>query len=177
MSNLILIYSIVSILSLSNHNTVLQENQYSFLNKVPFKDLPVSDSTSFNNYEYKNTLSTHEKKLLKLDEIYVSNSSDFITASANYKLRLSSKFNTIIITYSPSEVILITVLVNYDKDFNLIDFKMIALDEIFDNWSRVISEVKDNKLYVTSIDYSTGDPIQKLKIYSVDPNGKINASH
>jgi hypothetical protein len=174
---LILTYSIVLIAFIANGFRTFQVDNYSFLEKVPFKELPTSDSTNFDNFEYNDTLSSHQKKLLKLDKIYAPNCFDFITASANYRLRLSDKFNTVIITYSPSALILITVLANFDNAFNLIDFKMIALDEIFDNWSRVISEIRDDKVYVTSIDYSTVNSIRTIRVYSFDSNGKINASH
>jgi len=151
--------------------------EYSFLNKYRFKSIPLADSTNFDNFEYKEKLSKDQMKLLKLNEICSPNSTEFITASVNYKLKLSDKYNTVIITYSPSEVILITVLANYDSSYNLIDFKQIAFDEIFDNWSRTISEIKRDKLYVTNIDYSTAKPIKKYKTYIFDENGKINASH
>jgi hypothetical protein len=173
----ILTYSIVLIAFISNGVRTFQVDNYSFLEKVTYKEFPTSDSTNFDNYEYNDTLSSQQKRLLKLDEIYAPNCFDFITASANYRLRLSDKFNTVIITYSPSELILTTVIANFDTAYNLIDFKVIALDEIFDNWSRIISEIKDDKLYVTSIDYSTGNSIIKTRIYSFDSNGKINASH
>jgi len=152
-------------------------DQYSFLNKFPFKEMPVSDSTNLDNFKYLNKLSNQQKRILKLDQIYSPNCFDIITASVNYRLRLSDKFNTLIITYSPVEYILITVLANYDNSFNFIDCEMIALDEDFDNWSRVYSVIKENTIYVTAIDYGTGKAIKEKRIYLIDSNGKINASH
>lgn len=154
-----------------------QISKYAFLNNLPLKKTPIIDSTDLDNFEFKNKLSKNQMDLLNINQIYVPNSSDFITASANYKLKLSDKFTSIVITYSPVEVMLITVLANYDSEFKLIDYKMIALDENFDNWSRVTSEIKENKIYVSSIDYSTGEPIKTSKIFYISHDGKIIANH
>jgi hypothetical protein len=152
-------------------------NDYSFLHKYQFKKIPLKESTSFDNFEYKEKLSKDQMILLKLDKICSPNSVDFITATVNYRLKLSEKYNTVVITYSQSELILITVLANYDLEYNLIDFKQIAYDENFDNWSRSVSEIHANFLNVTYIDLSSGKSIKKVRTYSIDDNGKINASH
>jgi len=156
---------------------ISQIDQYSFLNKFPIKEIPVSDSTNLDNFEYKDTLSNLQKRLLHIDKIIAPNGIDFITASVNYQLRLSDKFKTFIISYSPVEYILNTVLANYDSNYNLIDFELIALDENFDNWSRVYSDIKENTIYVTATGYSTGEAIINKRVYSIESNGIINACH
>ena len=169
----ILVLALALLPELNCQNVQQNKDVYSFLNKHKIKEIPLVDSTCFDNFQYTEKLTKEQMELLKLNEICSPNNINFILASVNYKLRLSDKYNTLVITYSPSELILITVLVNYDLSFNLIDFKMIAFDENFDNWGRTFSEILKGKIQVTSIDYSTGKPIKKSRTLSIAENGKI----
>jgi hypothetical protein len=148
-----------------------------FLEKYSFKDIPMIDSTNFDNFHNTAGLTKDQMLLLKLDQICSPNSPDRIKAFVDYRLNLSTKYRSIVITYSPVEEILTTVLANYDLVYNLVDFKQIAYDEIFDSWSQTLTEIKENKLFVTNIDYSTGKPLKKLKTFTIDEDGKIKASH
>ncbi len=148
-----------------------------FLEKYSFKDIPLTDSTNFDNFQNTVGLTKDQMLLLKLDQICSPNSPDRIKAFVDYRLNLSTKYRSIVITFSPVEEILTTVLANYDLVYNLIDFKQIAYDEIFDRWSQTLTEIKENKLFVTNIDYSTGKPLKKLIIFTIDEEGKIKASH
>ena len=90
----------------------------------------------------------------------------------NYRLPISTEFTSLVFSY-PSEHELVTVLVNFDKNFKIIDFESIAYDEIAESAFRSSSEISADKIKLTASDYSGDEPKFEILTYSIKKDGKI----
>lgn len=150
---------------------------YRFLEVLKPKPIPVTDTTTFDNFELKNKLTKNQVALLNLNKVV---SKEYFKFVENYELRyrinFSNKFQTVVISYLPNENELYTLMINYDKYYNVIDYKLIAYDEIAENFLRTESKIGKDNIKITDFDSSSGICNKKTSIYRVDNKGKIKAS-
>lgn len=150
---------------------------YRFVDVLPVKSTPFVDSTSFDSYEMKEKLTSEQVALLHLDKIVSKD--DFLSTTSfalRYRVNLSSQFQTVVVSYLPNENELYTLLVNYDRNFHVIDFYQIAYDEIAENFLRTESTISKDGIVVTDLECTTGTDVTKVTTYRVAASGKIRAS-
>jgi hypothetical protein len=161
----------------SSKNDVKKITDYQFLDKYSIKVVPHLDTTNFDNFKLRDSLSNEQIKLLQLDKIA---SGDIINFWLNYRLSLASDYKTLVVSYMPDENELYTILINYNKDNNIIDFDTVAYDEIAESCMRTESVIKNDSIEVIKINYcseDSGKPMKKTLIYTIASNGEIKASH
>jgi len=153
-----------------NINPIKQSNnKFSFLEKYELKETLLKDSTSFKNSKSNNLLSKEQVELLQLNKKIKEGESFKI----NYRINLSDKFNTIVISYQLGENELYTVLINYDENYKIIDSIEIAYDEIAESFLRKESEISKLEIKVKDTDSSSGETKTKVSIYKIQLDGKL----
>lgn len=144
------------------------------LKNIKIKNVPIVDSTNFDNFKTKNFLSPDEIETLQLEKIYP----EFYKTGYNYKTAISyrigfyDQFYTLVLAIYKGEHELESTLINYSLQGDLIDFKVIAYDEIAEGWSRIESKIDKNKIERTSILY-TDDVKKTVERFKIEPDGKI----
>jgi hypothetical protein len=150
------------------------ENQtnptFQFIEKYSVRALPLTDSTSFDNYKVSTTLTNEQSKLLKLDKVMPDKD---VTFRINYRLNLSPNFKSLVVCYYPNEQELFTVLINYTNSFDIVDFKTIAYDEIAEGFIKTKSLISKDKIEVTQRDDSSGRPEIKTTKFEIKKDGQI----
>ncbi len=139
------------------------------LSFVPFKKLPVTDTTNFDNFNGDDTLSARLVQKLHLKDIEENHEFFF----ARYRLAFSDGIDAVVIT-SMAEAEMKTFLVTYRKeDYSLIDKVLIAYDEIVESAFSATGKVSDEQVTVTNYNYMEDEPVIEVKKYRVEKNGKF----
>jgi hypothetical protein len=131
--------------------------------------LPFKDSTNFDNFKESRKLTNQEAGILKLNTLY----NGAMGFYSRYTVPFSTKFNSVVISYHPNEHELITTLINYDRDYNILGKVDIAYDEIAESQFWKESLLTMDKIIVDEISWMENRPVRKTKAYEVLPNGKI----
>ncbi len=183
----------------SDHNQpkkIVLENVYSLekiINKIKEKKVPLIDSTNFDNFKSTDFYNAEQLKVLQIKKIYpeidneieyestnkdgkppytyYSTKDDFKVASS-YKLNISDKFTTIILTTYKGEHEIESSIINYDLKGNLIDFKVISYDEIAEGAFRIETKIEQTKLTISNIVWFDGR-VEEKEEFKIDQNGKI----
>ena len=151
-----------------------QNPQSDLLQAYPTVQIPHTDSTNFDNHKPDKTLTYEQVKLFGLDRVLDIHPIAFKESKVgvNYLLDLSPDFTTVVFYYYFMGHEMSSTLVTYDKDFNVIDSKMIAMDEIAESILRSESTIQSDK--ITIIHYKFLNITEKeIEIVTVLPNGKI----
>lgn len=119
---------------------------------LPLKQLPIKEATNFDTIKTDNQLNEEEILTLKLNKIYpdYNNHKDAYKFQAAYTIEFSKRFYSIVVHVFKGEHELETVLINYNDDEDVIDYKTIAYDEIAESISQKTSTLEKN--FVTLID-------------------------
>ena len=184
------IHLIISLLIVATLNSCKKENSQSTKQNKPKKSkteksifenytemsIPYIDSTNFDNFDFKKpSLTKTELENLKLISIFSNfNYSKEAKFFIKHRIIFSEKYNSIV-AICASENEMCTILINYDNQFRIIDFKEIAYDEIAESCLQTISEITKKKLQITESDYCN-DSVTK-QFFEFESNGKIKASH
>lgn len=142
---------------------------------LPLQNIPVIDTTNFDNIKKGKELNTEEIVLLELNKIYpnIGKEGYDFRIQPSYKLKFSTNFYTIVFTVFKGDHELESVLINYNLRENLITHKVIAYDEIAEGWSRKHSKIEHNS--ITIIDEFYGDQKQiDMTKFHINRNGDIN---
>lgn len=154
----------------------LQElkNDYSFLENYKTMQVPYIDSTNFDNHKVSNLLSAKQIELLKLTKVYGKEYIEFdqTKIGINYILNLSEDYTTIAIFFYFTEMELSSTLINYDIEFNIIDFKTVAMDEIAESIFRTESIIEKNKILITNFKFFN-ETIEEKVIIEITDDGKF----
>jgi hypothetical protein len=148
-----------------------KKNEFKFLEKIKSENFPKKDSTNFDNYSKENKLTATEIQLLSLDKIIKNK--EVVNVYINYSLKLSSRFKTLVVSYENGDSELMTILINYDTNYKIIDSKEIAYDEIAESILRIESAIVANKIIVIESNYSNEEPVLTQTVYTILGNGKI----
>jgi len=135
--------------------------------------LPFVDSTSFDNFSFENKLNQVQIQKLKLDERFGSVSVFYL----NYRIELSENFISLVVSYERGEHELFTILVNYDRDYRIIDALYIAYHEIAESWFRKIGTIHTDKIIVEKFNYMDyyieGEIMSETFVYKIDTGGRF----
>lgn len=141
---------------------------------VQTKKLPHIEDTNFDTFVGEDDYDKVDANALKLDQIYP----DFNTEGYNYraivkyKVPISNNFHTLVTTVLKGNHEMETIMVNYDKEGNIIDHKQVAFDEIAESMSRTVSRISENKLVVNRIFWGDIREVEKIE-YEIKSDGSI----
>ena len=122
-------------------------NKYSFLNKYPVKNLPITDSTNFSNHVEGKLLTKEEQEKLALRDVFGEQlDTQNVKAGISYLPKISDKFTSVVFYLYSDNTELTSVLVNYDQDFKIINNQMVAYDEIADGLLKSQSMIYNDKI-------------------------------
>lgn len=133
--------------------------------------LPFMDSTNFDNFKENKKLTDSEVDILKLKTINQDAANFFI----RYKVPFSNTFRSVVVTYQLGEFELVTMLINYDTGYHIIDKLDIAYDEIAESQLRKQSLLEKNSIKVEDINWFEETSAKEAVIYEISPEGKIIA--
>jgi hypothetical protein len=146
-------------------------NDYIFIDTIQVKNVPLTDSTNFDNFSKTNKLTLEQTKLLSLSSVIKNK--EVTNIYFNYRLNLSNNFITIVITYENGDSELMTVLINYNSRYEIIDFVQIAYDEVVENLLRTESEITKNNIIVSEKMYNNEAEEVTKTTYIIASDGKI----
>lgn len=140
------------------------------LANLPERNFPVTDSTTFDNFQKFGMRDNGFLKLIKFDP----RRKDATNFRLNYKIPFSENFTSIVITYQGGENELFTILLTVDKNDKIIDKLEIAYDEIAESAFGKTSKIEKDKIVVTNSNWMIGEkPIFKDETYVLEENGKF----
>ncbi|WP_299106624.1 hypothetical protein [uncultured Tenacibaculum sp.] len=132
-------------------------NKYSFVNDYPVKSLPLVDSTNFSNHVEGKLLNKQEQALLKLPSIFEDQlNNEKAKIGISYLPKISDNFQSLVYYFYPNNTEVISILVNYDKDFTIINSQILAYDEITDGILKTTSKLDKNSIELT--EYVSDNP-------------------
>lgn len=145
------------------------------INTTQTKGLPLIDDTNFDSFIDEDDVNDVDVKLLKLEEVYP----DFYKEGHNYKaigsyrIALSEYFYSVVVTLKKGDHEMETTLINYDLGGNIIDYQMVAYDEIAESMFRTQSKINKSKLIVDQVAWHQEPQIERF-IYNITDEGKID---
>lgn len=139
------------------------------LASIPLRDFPITDSTSFDNFEKSGIRDKGFLKRIKFD----SRRKDGSNFRLNYKIPFSDNFIAVVVTYRLGEHELFTKLITVDKKYKIIDQLEIAYDEIAESAFGKTSMIEKDKIIVTSSNRMGEKPIFRDETYVLENTGKF----
>lgn len=110
-----------------------------------------------------------QKRNLKIHSLFAKQTEIGIS----YRLLLSKKYISIVYHSYLDKNILHSTLVNYDKNFNIIDSQLVSFDERSDNLLKTTSTIYKNRINLNEYNLKLSKkPTQLVFLISLD--GKIN---
>lgn len=150
------------------------KTNYPFIEKHPVKEVPLIDSTSFSNHKSGELLT--RKQMRNLDLYTVLGRKDLKDEKAkigiSYLPKLSNNFTSIVYYFYSDDNILQSILVNYDTNFKLIDYQMVAFDEIADGFLRATSTINKDQIILKEYNSNISNEPTEL-VFSISSEGKI----
>ncbi|MGV3612494.1 MAG: hypothetical protein ACO1N0_16165 [Fluviicola sp.] len=136
---------------------------------VPFKKLPVTDSTSFDNFNREDKLSDKLVSKLQLKSL----DPNFKSFHSRYRIALSNDVDMMVVT-ATAEHEMKTFLISYSKrDYKLIDKIQIAYDEIAESAFSAIGKISKEEVVVKNYNYMGDEPVIEVKKYKIEQSGKF----
>ncbi|MGJ1283668.1 hypothetical protein ACR79P_06595 [Sphingobacterium spiritivorum] len=136
---------------------------------IPVKQLPVTDSTNFDNYKPATKQNPELIEKINLKKA-IEDATDF---NINYSIPFSEKFETVVVTYHKGEMELCTSMLTVDKNYKIIDILPVAYDEVAESAFRKISTIEKGKITVEDWNYMQEEPTKETHIYTLQENGKF----
>lgn len=150
------------------------KSEYTFLKAYETKQVPYTDSTNFDNYKPNKFLSSDQCKLLNLDQIITKDQMEYgqTKVGINYILNISEKYNTIVVFIYYSEMELSSIMINYNDEYNIIDYKTIAMDEIAESLFRTESTIEKNHITITNYKFFN-ETIEEKELIEIKEDGAL----
>ncbi|WP_346086509.1 hypothetical protein [Sphingobacterium ginsenosidimutans] len=139
------------------------------LAQLPLRNLPIIDSTTFDNVEKSGVYDTGFLKRIKFDP----GCKDATNFRLKYKIPFSENFTSIVVSYQCGEHELLTTLITVNKKHKIIDRLQIAYDEIAESAFGKRSQVEKDKIVITSSNWMNEEPIFETETYALLNNGKF----
>ncbi|OCA77148.1 hypothetical protein BBI01_01410 [Chryseobacterium artocarpi] len=140
------------------------------LANLPERNFPITDSTTFDNFEKFGMRDNGFLKRIKFDP----RRKDAANFRVNYKIPFSENFTSVVVTYQGGENELFTILLTVDKNDKIIDKLEIAYDEIAESAFGKTSKIEKNRIVVTNSNWMIEEkPIFKDETYVLEENGKF----
>ncbi|CAM1368438.1 conserved hypothetical protein [Tenacibaculum sediminilitoris] len=150
--------------------TSCKVNNYSFLNDYPTKTVPLIDSTNFSNHIESTLLTKSQQELLKLPSIFEEQLNDKnAKIGISYLPKISENFQSVVYYFYPNNTELISMLVNYDDQFNIINSQVLAYDEIAEGMLQTTSTLNKNSIEL--VEYISDSP--STIIFNILEDGNI----
>ncbi|MCH8903261.1 MAG: hypothetical protein IIA45_05040 [Bacteroidetes bacterium] len=142
-------------------------HSFDFLKAYPTREVPIIDAIRLNDTLIVNPLSGRQKELLSLDGLASRLGPESIRVS--YRVNLSNNFISIVFNFHNKISGVFSVLVNYDLEYNLVDYQKMA----FHNWDKDPAK-GDGQLRkgFLSLTLHTGS-YPKHKLYLISAKGNI----
>ena len=98
------------------------------IQKIKLKNLPIIDALNFDNFIKVKKFNSEEIKRLQLRKIYseIDNERYDFKIFPSYKIDLSKKFHSIVISILKSNSEIESILINYSLNGEIIDYKVIS---------------------------------------------------
>ncbi|WP_114790768.1 hypothetical protein U0035_20315 [Niabella yanshanensis] len=136
---------------------------------LPLRHFPVTDSTSFDDFEKSGIPDTGFLKRINFDP----RRKDANNFRLNYQLPFSDSFTSVVISYQCGENELFTTLVTINKDNKIIDKLEIAYDEVAESAFGKTSKIEKDKIVVTSSNWMSEPPMFETETYILTNDGKF----
>ena len=143
--------------------------------KLPLKKLPIVEKTSFDSFIEAEDFKNINAEAFAIPTIYKNwNSKEFnFSVISGYRIELSKDFYTAVLTVKIGDHEMETKLVNYDLNGKIIDFKLVAYDEIADVFFKTESEIGKDKITIKNIEW-TDEGHESTDVFKVNLDGKIS---
>ncbi len=162
-----------------------QKNINALIEQISFKNLPIIDSTNFDNIVKVKEFTKEEIKLLQLNKIYpdIDKKNNKLKFQPSYKINLGD-FNSVVINVFKGEHELESILIIYDSYYKLSQYYnqedkltsnslTISYDEIAEGWSRKFSKIENNTVTIVDEFYGDYKHTDTTKFH-INRNGDIN---
>ncbi|WP_299125894.1 hypothetical protein [uncultured Winogradskyella sp.] len=128
------------------------------------REIPLTDDTNFDSFIEAEDYKTVDAKTLKLEEVYPDFNKEGYNYKAirSYKIELSEEFYAVVVTLLKGEHEMESTLINYDLKGNIIDYHVIAYDEIAEGQSRIESKITKNMIESNHIFYGNQVQIERI---------------
>ena len=143
-------------------------------NNLPLKKMPINENTSFDSFIEAEDMKNINPEPFNLSFIYKNwyvKGYNF-KAISGYRINLSKEFYSVILTVKKGDHEMETNLINYDLKGNIIDFKLIAYDEIAEGFFRTTSILEKNKVTIKNIEF-TDEGHESTDVFKINADGKI----
>ncbi|WP_321285832.1 hypothetical protein [uncultured Sunxiuqinia sp.] len=147
------------------------------LQKLKQKSVPLIDSTSFDSFideeDYK-TINTEALKLVKIYKNWNNPNYNYRAIDA-YRLNLSNKFYTVVVSVLLGDNELENRLINYDLNGSIITSEIVAYDEIAEGWTRYQSKIEAKKITIKYHVLVSDDDASQMEINTlkIEANGTL----
>ena len=163
-------FKIILFVAVITSMTSCKANKYSFLNDYPTKNVPLVDSTNFSNHVEGKLLTKPQQELLKLPSIFEEQLKEKnAKIGISYLPKISENFQSVVYYFYPNNTELISMLVTYDKQFNIINSQVLAYDEIAEGMLKTTSTLNKNSIEL--VEYISDSP--STIIFNILENGNI----
>ena len=94
-------------------------------------------------------------------------------AIANYRIALSDQFYTVVVTVLQGDNEMVTTLINYDLDGNIIAHELLAYDEIAEGQSKTESTIEKDRITSKHTYWVSEDDgeVEEIETIRIEPNG------
>lgn len=142
--------------------------------KLPLKKLPIVEKTSFDSFIEAEDFKNISAEAFSIPTIYKNwNRKEFnFRVISGYRIALSKDFYTAVLTVKIGDHEMETKFVNYDLNGNIIDYKLIAYDEIAEGFFKTESKIENDKITIKNIEW-TDEGHESTDVFKVNSDGKI----
>ncbi len=129
------------------------------------RELPIIETTNFDSFADEDNLKSIDERALKIETLYpdLYEKEAGYRAMASYKVAISPNFHSVVVTYKLGEYKMETNLINYDADGNILDYELIAFDEIAGDRVRIRSRLSDNAITSHRVSRALTNDIEEQK--------------
>ena len=144
------------------------------IKNLQMRTLPWIEHSNFDQFIDEADVKGINHQALKMTEVYP----DFepegsrYEAMTSYRLDLSSNFFTVIVVYKLENYEMLSTLINYDMEGNVIDHVLVAYDEISTGMTQSASRISEDKITYHDIYWTEKKEIRQTD-YKINYDGKI----
>ncbi|MCT4582098.1 MAG: hypothetical protein N4A35_11820 [Flavobacteriales bacterium] len=141
---------------------------------TPLQKLPHSETTNFDDFIDPDDYQEIDVNSLQLDKIYPNFYQNNFRAIAQYKVDLNpKKFHSLVVTTIKGTHEMESVLINYNLKGAIIDYKIVAYDEIAEGMSCTQSQISEEHLMVNQIFWGNHKEVKQTQ-YKILEDGTID---
>jgi hypothetical protein len=144
------------------------------IDQTKTKPLPQIETTNFDSFNEPEDYDEVDVQLFQLESIYPNFHKDThnFKAISKYKLAISEAFHSVVITIQKGDNEMETILINYDKDGQIISHIVVAYDEIAEGMSQIVSRINNYEIIKHNIFWAEKKQIEEEN-YSIIADGTV----